>query len=237
MTSSRRRAWHEEKSSPVPVGDLLSYAGHAVSGWAGPNTTEHLGLLNSGLRPEHNLTVVKGNVCVAALHPQCLAVPGCLFATEGCLPAGVLGAVPSGFGVRPGGGFLSTSPGRADREAACAGQFIQFRLAFVGDLLAFVGDLLAVVGDLLAFVGDLLAFVGDLLMLVSDAVALVADPSPPLTSAAARAGSAGVHICKHAVPTRQSRGRLTRQNRGRLRRKPGQGSTRMTSSVRGPCTP
>src|SRR5262249_10858128 len=154
----------------------------------------------------HNLTVVKGNVCVAALHPQCLAVPGCLFATEGCLPAGVLGAVPSGFGVRPGGGFLSTSPGRADREAACAGQFIQFclafvgdPLAFVGDLLAFVGDLLAFVGDLLAFVGDLLAFVGDLLMLVSDAVALVADPSPPLTSAAARAGSAGVHICKHAV--------------------------------------
>src|SRR5215472_14914614 len=224
MTSSRRRAWHEEKSSPVPVGDLLSYAGHAVSGWAGRNTTEHLGLLNSGLRPEHNLTVVKGNVCVAALHPQCLAVPGCLFATEGCLPAGVLGAVPSGFGVRPGGGFLSTSPGRADREAACAGQFIQFclafvgdPLAFVGDLLAFVGDLLAFVGDLLAFVGDLLAFVGDLLMLVSDAVALVADPSPPLTSAAARAGSAGVHICKHAVPTRQSRGRLTQQNRGRLR--------------------
>src|SRR5215472_15914100 len=210
MTSSRRRAWHEEKSSPVPVGNLLSYAGHADSGWVGRNTTEHLGLLNSGLRPEHNLTVVTGNVCVAALHPQCLPVPGCLFATEGRLPAGVLGAVPGGFGVRPGGGFLSTLPGRADREAACYGQFIQFCLAFVGDLLAFVGHLPA-------FVGDLLVLVGDLLALVSDAVALVADPSPPLTSAAARAGSAGVHVCKHAVPTRQSRGRLTQQNRGRLR--------------------
>jgi len=158
-----------------------------------------------------------GNVRMPELRLQCLPVPGCLVATEGCLPAGVLGAVPDGFGVRPSGGFLTTLPGWADREAACCGQLIQLCLAFVGGPLAFVGGLLAFVGGLLAFVGGLLAFVGDPLAFVSDKVALVADPSPPLTSAAARAGSAGVHICKHAVPTRQSRGRLTQQNRGRLR--------------------